>query len=58
MAAGVSERLWSTEGLVWLTDQHIAQEEAARKRLRLDRREIAGLFSQLQSETLPAGVLV
>jgi IS1 family transposase len=45
MAAGVSERLWSMEDLVRLTDQHIAQEEGTRKLLRLDRREMAGLSS-------------
>jgi hypothetical protein len=35
MAAGISDRLWSMEDLVRLTDQHEAAELATRKLLRL-----------------------
>jgi hypothetical protein len=35
MAAGVSDRLWSMEDLVRLTDQHEANEVAVRRLLRL-----------------------
>jgi hypothetical protein len=36
IAAGISDRLWSMEDLVCLTDQHVVLELAIQKRLRVD----------------------